>query len=99
MAGQGTLQQELNSKRAPQSKKDNLTYHLTEGLAVRVRVKTSCSTGCGGLVSVIVNVAAEADAVNCPPALDARSVIVIAVGVSFVETAALDASSGVFILD
>jgi hypothetical protein len=70
---------------------------------MRVRVKTSSSTGRGGIASVmIVNVAAEADAVNSPLALDARSIIGIAVGVSFVEAACpaatLDASSGALIL-
>jgi hypothetical protein len=93
----------MQLKRAPQRKKDKLTYHVTEGLGMRVRVKTSSSTGRGGIASVmIVNVAAEADAVNSPLALDARSIIGIAVGVSFVEAACpaatLDASSGALIL-
>jgi hypothetical protein len=70
----------MQLKRAPQRKKDKLTYHVTEGLGMRVRVKTSSSTGRGGIASVmIVNVAAEAVGVSfveaaCPAAtLDASS--------------------------
>jgi xanthosine utilization system XapX-like protein len=52
---------------------------------------------------VIVNVAAEADALRAPPALDLGSIIGIAVGVSIVEAAcpaaALCSSSGALMLD
>ena len=91
-----------SNKTSSPDEKEKVTYHLTEGRATRDRLKSSSSRG-GRASSVIVSVAAEADAVISPLALDPDgSFVGIAAGVLFVDeacpvAAAFDSSWGALI--